>query len=294
MLRYKKACSHLSYLWQVPRNKEVLRFAGKIVGKSVYEAVYGRHAPLPARFARSFLASVLGLRAHFDFFQTDDPELYTSKVKYILDNSVEGLDMFFTEEERRDNETVEVDLKPGGSNIEVTDANKIEYLNLLAHHRLEKKTSAYVRQFCKGLNDVVPDSLLSMFDENELELLVCGQQDYQVTTLKEHCVIRGAGKGRIPKHLVWFFHCVGSFTREERSRLLQFVTGSGVLPLDGFEGLRPPFEICLDQNALAINSLPEAHTCFNQLVLPRFSSIEALHRSFVTAITEGNEGFSLL
>ena len=41
------------------------------------------------------------------------------------------------------------------------------------------------------------------------------------------------------------------------------------------------------------NSLPSAHTCFNQLDLPEYSSEANLRSKLVMAIREGGEGFGL-
>jgi E3 ubiquitin-protein ligase HUWE1 len=37
--------------------------------------------------------------------------------------------------------------------------------------------------------------------------------------------------------------------------------------------------------------LPTAHTCFNQLDLPAYSSHEELRKKLLIAISEGSEGF---
>ena len=37
--------------------------------------------------------------ALLQYFEQDDPELYLSKVKYILENNVEEMDLYFVEEE---------------------------------------------------------------------------------------------------------------------------------------------------------------------------------------------------
>ena len=42
-----------------------------------------------------------------------------------------------------------------------------------------------------------------------------------------------------------------------------------------------------------MDELPTAHTCFNQLCLPRYSSPEILHARLRVAITEGCEGFAM-
>ena len=43
-----------------------------------------------------------------------------------------------------------VDLKPGGSRTEVTNANKLEYVQKLAEWRLSESVKEEVNQFLKG------------------------------------------------------------------------------------------------------------------------------------------------
>ena len=57
-----------------------------------------------------------------------------------------------------------------GSKIEVTNENKKDYLNALAQYRLTAKVKSEIEAFIKGLNEIVPDELLTIFDENELEV----------------------------------------------------------------------------------------------------------------------------
>ena len=86
-----------------------------------------------------------------------------------------------------------VPLVENGEDIEVTEDNKMKYLNLLAQHRLVRSVKEEIEAFLKGamiswwrlncmsfqlictfagLNEIVPDNLLSMFDENELEVCI--------------------------------------------------------------------------------------------------------------------------
>jgi hypothetical protein len=260
----------------------------------MYESAHGRKVNLPARFTRSFLASLLGLRSNYSFFESDDPEYYKRKIRYILEHSVEGLDLFFCEEEydRQGNALPPVDLKPHGQLLPVTNANKLEYLNLLALHRLETSVREQVKHFLQGLNEVVPDTLISMFDENELELLICGHSDYSIYDMREASELTGMNRSypAFLESVEWFWITVENFTPDERRRLLQFVTGSGVLPLGGFASLKPKLNISYTGTN---NTLPMAHTCFNQFCLPTYDCLEDLHRALVTAITEGGEGFNL-
>ncbi|CAH3147868.1 unnamed protein product [Porites lobata] len=101
---------------------------------------------------------------------------------------------------------------------------------------------------------MVPDSLLSVFDEYELETLD------------------------------WFWTIV----TKELARLVQFITGFSQLPPGGFAELSPPIQISSVPTA---DALPTAHTCFNQLCLPSYSSFKEMQKKLLLAINEGSEGF---
>ena len=63
-----------------------------------------------------------------------------------------------------------VELIPNGSKIAVTNSNKLRYLDALAQYKLASNVKEEVEGFLKGLNELIPDNLLSIFDENELEV----------------------------------------------------------------------------------------------------------------------------
>lgn len=63
-----------------------------------------------------------------------------------------------------------IELIPNGSKIRVTNATKNQYLDGLAQQRLCNNVRDEVDSFLKGLNGIIPDNLLSIFDENELEV----------------------------------------------------------------------------------------------------------------------------
>ena len=63
-----------------------------------------------------------------------------------------------------------VELIPNGSKVAVTNSNKLRYLDALAQYKLANNIKEEVESFLKGLNELIPDNLLSIFDENELEV----------------------------------------------------------------------------------------------------------------------------
>jgi len=119
---------------------------------------------------------------------------------------------------------------------------------------------------------------------------MCGTSEYSVTELREHHTICGANED-FRKVLEWFWTAVANMTEEEKARLLQFTTGSSLLPPGGFRELSPLFQITPTPT---YGILPTAHTCFNQLCLPDYDSYESFEKSLRIAIYEGSEGFGLI
>lgn len=259
---------------------------GKILMES---AISGSKVAIPAHFTRSFLAQVLGFRCGYSYFETDDPELYERKIKYILENNVADMELTFSEEVVGPNgKVVEIDLVPNGRNVPVTEENKVDFLNKLAHFRLCESVKAEVQLFIKGLEELVPMDCLTLLDEQELELLICGLSDYSVSDMKKHCTIVEMSEKEKATTLEYFWAIVASFTSEERARLLQFITGSSNLPTGGFENLTPKLQIGVCQS-----SLPMSHTCFNMINLPSGQSYEELHHGLLIAINFASEGFGI-
>ncbi|GAB1610051.1 apoptosis-resistant E3 ubiquitin protein ligase 1-like [Argonauta hians] len=283
-----------------PNNKSLLQhkskyyeFAGKIVGKCLYEsALGGTYKQLvKAKFSRSFLAQLIGLRVNYKYFETDDPELYKTKILFIEENDVSDMELTFSEEVYNEGQLIKViDLIPNGSKTSVTNSNKLHYLDLLAEHRLSASVKDEVDSFLRGLNELIPDDLLSIFDENELELLMCGTGNYSISDFKKHHSVCGTPPA-FGKVLDWFWTIVASFTEEQMARLLQFTTGCSQLPPGGFSELNPKFQISATPT---FNTLPTAHTCFNQLCLPDYDSIDKFHQALMIAINEGNQGFGMV
>jgi len=87
----------------------------------------------------------------------------------------------------------------------------------------------------------------------------------------------------------WLIEALRSFTAEQRVKFIQFVTGSSSLPVGGIKNLSPQLNVELVLND--DDQLPSAHTCFNTLDLPLYSSADVLKEKLLLAITEGFEGF---
>ncbi len=80
-----------------------------------------------------------------------------------------------------------------------------------------------MNSFLEGFNEVIPLSLLKIFDENELELLMCGIQNIDVKDWKTNTVYKGDYH---PNHIViqWFWRVRAILQLRIRSDLRHFQT----------------------------------------------------------------------
>ena len=62
------------------------------------------------------------------------------------------------------------ELKPGGYHQPVTEESKAEYVRLYVQWRLQRGTGAQFSALMKGFHELVPSSMLTEFNEKELEV----------------------------------------------------------------------------------------------------------------------------
>ncbi|XP_054722062.1 E3 ubiquitin-protein ligase NEDD4-like [Uloborus diversus] len=266
---------HLSYF----------KFIGRVAGMAVYHGKL-----LDSFFIRPFYKMMLGKPISLKDMESVDSEYYNSLL-WIMENDPADLDLRFSIDEDLFGQMQQRDLKPNGSEIPVTQENKMEYINLVIQWRFVSRIEPQMNAFLEGFGEVVPMHLIKLFDENELELLMCGIGKIDVKDWKQNTVYKGSYHAN---HIViqWFWRMVMSFTNEMRARLLQFVTGTSRVPMNGFKelyGSNGPQLFTIEKWGTTDN-LPRSHTCFNRLDLPPYDSYQELRDRLITAI-EGSETF---
>ena len=273
--------------WVQDSHLDYFKFVGRVIGKSICDGQL-----FDAHFSRSFYKHILGLPVTPHDLESVEPEYYKT-LKLILDTPLDmlGLDLTFTAETNYYGEIKEVELIPNGANIVVTDDNKAEYVRYVCHHRMTTSIREQIDAFLEGFHELVRPELVSIFDAQELELLISGLPDIDLDDMRAHTDYHGY-KASDPA-INWFWSILRSFSKEEKALFLQFVTGTAKVPLDGFkalvgaEGLKR-FNI---HRAYGENKLPSAHTCFNQLDLPEYPSEDIMKEKLLISIKEGSEGF---
>ncbi|XP_075124444.1 E3 ubiquitin-protein ligase NEDD4-like isoform X1 [Leptodactylus fuscus] len=266
---------HLSYF----------TFIGRIAGLAVFHGKL-----LDGFFIRPFYKMMLGKQITLKDMESVDSEYYNS-LKWILENDPTELDLRFCIDEENFGQTYQVDLKPNGSEMVVTNDNKREYIDLVIQWRFVNRVQKQMNAFLEGFTELIPIDLIKIFDENELELLMCGLGDVDVNDWRQHTLYKN---GYCPNHPViqWYWKAVLLMDAEKRIRLLQFVTGTSRVPMNGFAelyGSNGPQLFTIEQWG-SPDKLPRAHTCFNRLDLPPYDSFEDLREKLLMAV-ENAQGF---
>uniref|UniRef100_A0A8D8U9V2 Ubiquitin-protein ligase E3C n=1 Tax=Cacopsylla melanoneura TaxID=428564 RepID=A0A8D8U9V2_9HEMI len=261
-------------------------FIGRMLGKALYENLL---VELP--LADLFLSKLVSRHADVDIHHlaTLDAMLYRNLLylKHYEDVTDLGLDFTVLCDELGERRIIE--LKPQGSNIPVTNVNRIEYIHLVADYYLNRRIRAQCNAFKQGLSDVIPPAWLQMFNSRELQTLISGAEiRVDLEDLRAHTAYLG---GYTSDHatIQMFWEVVNKFTDSQRRALLKFVTSCSRPPLLGFKELDPPFGIQLIN---AEDRLPSASTCMNLLKLPKFQDQEKLRERLVYAISS-DCGFEL-
>ena len=174
---------------------------------------------------------------------------------------------------------------------------------MITEWRIQKRVEEQFNAFLSGFNELIPPDLVNVFDERELELLIGGIADIDVEDWKKHTDYRGYTEN--DEVIQNFWKCIRSWDAEQKSRLLQFATGTSRIPVNGFKDLQGsdgPRRFTIEK-AGEPNQLPKSHTwyvstfpdqylqlltrcSFNRLDLPAYKTFEALNQKLTIAVEE--------
>ncbi|KAK7107145.1 hypothetical protein V1264_015110 [Littorina saxatilis] len=277
-----------------PDHLSYFRFAGRLLGLALFHRQL-----LSTYFTRSFYKHILGVPVNYQDVASIDPE-YAKSLQWLLDHDITdlGLDLTFSVETDTFGSMQEVELVRGGSKMSVTEQNKTEYVQLVTELRMTRAIKPQIDSFLSGFHDYIPHSLVQLFNEYELELLLSGMPEIDLSNWKTNSNYTGYSTDT--PVVEWYWEFVDSMTEQQRVQLLQFVTGSSRVPFGGFSQLSsggsiqmftisrqpcppdPPFP------------LPTASTCINLLRLPEYPSSAVLQDRLLTALRCGSQGYGMV
>ncbi|KAF2204578.1 hypothetical protein GQ43DRAFT_453699 [Delitschia confertaspora ATCC 74209] len=285
-------------------------FLGRIIGKCLYEGIL-----IDINFAPFFLRKWAltggtgsapkesGYRPTLNELRDLDEGLYQGlhQLKnYTGDVEDFSLNFTVTDNVVTDHTTkatraITKELKPGGSNIPVTNQNRLVYISYMARHRLQNQPYLQTSAFLRGLSSMIQPSWLSMFNHSELQTLISGtSSSVDIEDLRRNTLYGGTyvigDDGLEHPTVQLFWQVMHSFSDDERRAVLKFVTSTPRAPLLGFATLNPRFSIRdagSDQERL-----PSTSTCVNLLKLPMYRDEKTLKEKLLYSAFSG-AGFDL-
>ncbi|KAL7691329.1 putative HECT domain, Zinc finger, RanBP2-type, HECT, E3 ligase catalytic domain-containing protein [Plasmopara halstedii] len=271
----------------VTKQLKMYIFLGKLLGKALLEGLL-----LNVRLSIPLLKHILGVPLTFYDLYLLDETVYFS-MRWILENNKSStLGLNFTVEG--------VELVPCGSNVFLHEGNKQLYVAKVAQYYLFDSVQAELSSIIEGLNSVINDPVLHVFDYKEFDLLLSGLPHIDISDWKQYTEVRFLEESSHEFEVItWFWEIVESFSHDQCSRLLQYVTGSRGIPVEGFKGLTGTdgeiqlFTIQLGKNVeTTYTILPHASTCANRLDLPLYSSKAELERILTMVVEMDVTGFN--
>ena len=239
---------------------------GKIFGLAIYNQVI-----LDINFPPVCFKKLLHIEATFDDLKDLDVVLHRNLQKLLdFDEAQEGAtvqDVFchsFVVSHEVFGEVIDVELKPGGAEIDVTVDNRQEYVDLYTQYLCTQSLGKNFQEFRDGFYEVCgrQAELLRLFHPDELESMVVGSPIIDLGELEQSTAYDGYAA--TDPMIVEFWKVIKAMTMEEQAMFLKFCTGTDRLPIRGLKSLN----FVVGKNGGDSEQLPTAHTCFNHLLIP--------------------------
>ena len=245
---------------------------------------------------RFFLNKLLGRYNYVDDLTSLDPQLLSGlrKLKHMDADDFPDLALSFAvlSNDEGMGEMAVIELEANGDECAVTADNRARYIHLVADYHLNRKIARQSAAFLHGFRDLIHPRWLRIFNQRELQDLIGGSaRPFDIEDMRKH-VKYGGGYHDSQPVIQWFWDVVESFTPEEQSKLLCFVTSCSRPPLLGFKQLYPKLGIHRVPIESDADRLPTAGTCYNLLKLPTYSSADVM-RSKLLYVINSNAGFEL-
>eukprot|EP00474_Spongospora_subterranea_P005388 CRZ05846.1 hypothetical protein [Spongospora subterranea] len=255
----------------------------------IIASAFHQQVPLNLNFPKFFYNRLLGLPVVLRDLLSYDENMYKAMQKILnpsltAEGLVECSAGYF---ENEDDDPITLD-------------NRVERVETLLESIV---ANDQINQLSLGFNSAIGDQYKSLLNPDELEILLCGVQTIDHADLKQHTVYSRDGDHEISlrysEHdpvIQNLWEVLSEFDQPDMVRLVQFVTGTSRLPPGGAANLDPPMMVQPVppswSTAPVDDQLPGASTCYNQLILPPYSSKAILSRKLRQAL-EHCQGFGL-
>ena len=270
---------------------ELYEFIGKLIIKAVADIIFIRNLNIN----RVLLKAITKRPVTLDDIQYYNLDLY-QQLKYINDTPIKGNRQLeavrFVWNYRDENNMVkELELVPGGRNILLNDSNKITFIDKVIYAEAIRPFQDQIKYTQKGLYSLIGQEVSGVFSVEELNFLLSGQDDIDINDWKENTVYKGMYNANHPM-IILFWQKISSLKKNEIIRFLEFSTGTGSVPIDGFGSLKgiggriqkftiePHTNYSCDNPEKYVYYKIEAKRLYNTIILPQYRNVKELDQAF--------------
>ena len=268
-----------------PEHLQYFRFAGKIIARSIIQ-----ENCVNAHLTTSFLRQILHQQIEFDDLKRDDEVMYKS-FQDLLNNDADPLMLNFITDNNDFGDNKCIQLKENGDEIDVTNENKLEYAKLYISYKLRKSIFEQITAFREGFNALIPHEDICMFSPKELDLIICGIGDIDISDLKRNAQYNSPYSSDHPV-IKMFFNVISNWNNKDLSKLIYFFTGSDRVPVNGFKDYKERGKPITFSHGGSKDKLCVAHTCFNRLDIPEYDNEDDMNEKLLKAIENCEFGTS--
>uniref|UniRef100_A0A8C7XM14 HECT-type E3 ubiquitin transferase n=1 Tax=Oryzias sinensis TaxID=183150 RepID=A0A8C7XM14_9TELE len=254
----------------------------------------------PVPFPLVLFKKLLGVKPTLLDMMEFCPEVGKS-LQYIMnyeDDDLEDQYIFF---EITWDDTV-IDLDPENPGKPVTSQNKKQFVDAYVNYVFNQSVESVFQEFERGFFQLCDRDLLRMFEPQELQRLMVGQDDYDWEKLKQNTqydlplLENGGQLFRFDSHLQnptmqMFWKVFDALTEDQKKDFLWFVTGSRKAPILGMGQIQMTARLKIITSGSPDEQFPESLTCHNILDLPSYSSEDIMRDRLIQAL-EAERTFS--
>ena len=257
------------------------------IGKLMIKAIVDLMVIKSANFSRILIKSVTRRPISLEDIKYYDLDLY-QQLKIINDTQIKGNYQyeqlrFIYKEKDYNNIIHEYELIPGGQNIYLNDNNKFTFIDKFIYAKVLKPYEEQIKHVQKGLKSIFKDSIEGIFDVEEIRFLLSGLDYIDINDWKENTIYKGCYNANHPV-IKMFWQKIESMSKKDLYKFLEFSTGSGSVPIDGFGCLKgiegkiqkftiEPFTNYSAENPDEYKFQPiEARRLYHSIILPLYQS----------------------
>ena len=276
---------------------EYYTFIGKFIVKAIVDLMIIRNMKLNRVLVKAISKRPITL---------DDIKYYNidlfKKLKIINDSQIYGNPKlqqirFIYNIKNENNMIQEIEMVPGGRNLFLNDSNKFSFIDKVIYNEAIKPYEKHIKAIQTGLHSIFEGILEGIFSVEELIFLLTGQDNIDINDWKENTIYKGCYNENHPV-IKMFWAKINSLKKNEIFKFLEFSTGSGSIPIDGFGSLKGPggkiqkFTIEPFTNYSADNpdeykfQKIESKRVYHTIILPLYENMQELDKAMSIILSE--------